>query len=108
MRAVAITDLSHGSPVKKLRGTVPGPLVVERDLDVVGTIAGNAVVRPAQTLHLRGAITGDLTVERGATAIVFGTVGGRVRKLGGTLVITHPDSGRDVPSNTASSSTSNV
>jgi hypothetical protein len=67
------------------------------------------VVRPARTLHVRGAITGNLTVERGATAVVYGTVNGRVRKLGGTLVITHPEaSGRDAPSNSASSSTSKV
>jgi hypothetical protein len=95
--------------MKTVRGTIAGPLVVERDLDVQGTIAGDAVVRPARTLHVRGAITGNLTVERGATAVVYGTVNGRVRKLGGTLVITHPEaSGRDAPSNSASSSTSKV
>ena len=39
----------------------------------------------------------------------FGTVNGRVRKRGGTLVITHPEkSGREAPSKSASSSTSKV
>jgi hypothetical protein len=95
--------------VKTLRGTIPGPLVVERDLDVVGTIAGDALVRSAQTLHLRGSITGNLTLEPGASAIIYGTVNGRVRKRGGTLVINHPEaSGREAPSNAASSSTSSV
>lgn len=95
--------------MKTLQGTIAGPLVVDRDLDVRGTIAGNAVVLAACTLHLRGTITGNLTLERGASAVIFGTVGGRVRKHGGTLVITHPDaSGREKPSNTASSSTSKV
>jgi hypothetical protein len=95
--------------VKTLRGTVPGPLVVEQDLDVVGTIAGDAVVRPARRLHVRGSITGNLTLEPGASAVIYGTVNGRVRKRGGTLVINHPEvSGRDAPSKAASSSTSSV
>jgi hypothetical protein len=95
--------------MKTLRGTVPGPLIVEQDLDVVGTIAGDAVVRSARRLHVRGAITGNLTLEPGASAVIFGTVNGRVRKRGGTLVITHPEnSGRDAPSKSASSSTSKL
>jgi hypothetical protein len=95
--------------VKTLRGTIPGPLVVEYDLDVVGTIAGDTVVQPARTLHLRGAITGNLTLEPGASAVIYGTVNGRVTKRGGTLVITHPDpSTREAPSKAASSSTSSV
>jgi cytoskeletal protein CcmA (bactofilin family) len=103
--------------MKTVRGTIAGPLVVERDLDVQGTVAGDAVVRPARTLHVRGTITGNLTVEQGATAVIYGTVNGRVRKVGGTLVITHPEphrrpqpdpSGREAPSNRASSSTSKV
>jgi hypothetical protein len=95
--------------MKTMRGTIAGPLVVDRDLDVQGTIAGDTVVRPGRTLHVRGAITGNLTIEQGATAVIYGTVGGRVRKLGGTLAITHPDpSKRDAPSNRASSSTSKV
>jgi hypothetical protein len=84
-------------------------LIVEQDLDVVGTIAGDAVVRPECKFHLRGAITGNLTLEPGASAVIFGTVNGRVRKRGGTLVITHPDPrGREAPSKSASSSTSKV
>jgi hypothetical protein len=79
--------------MKTLRGTVPGPLFVEQDLDVVGTIAGDAVVQPECRLHVRGVITGNLTLEAGASAVIFGTVNGRVRKRGGTLVITHPDPG---------------
>jgi hypothetical protein len=95
--------------MKTLRGTIPGPLIVEQDLDVVGTIAGDAVVRPECKFHLRGAITGNLTLEPGASAVIFGTVNGRVRKRGGTLVITHPEkSGREAPSKSASSSTSKV
>ena len=94
--------------MKTLRGTIPGPLVVEHDLDVQGTIAGDAVVRSARRLHVRGAITGNLTLEPGASAVIYGTVNGRLRKRGGTLVITHPESGRESPSNTASSSTSKV
>jgi hypothetical protein len=95
--------------VKTLRGTIPGTLVVEHDLDVVGTIAGDAVVQSARRLHVRGAITGNLTLEPGASAVIYGTVNGRVRKRGGTLVITHPEPRtREAPSKAASSSTSNV
>ena len=94
--------------MKTLRGTVPGPLIVEQDLDVVGTIAGDTVVRTERRLHLRGLITGNLTLEPGASAVIFGTVNGRVRKRGGTLVITHPEKGREAPSKSAFSSTSKV
>ena len=95
--------------MKTLRGTIPGPLVVEQDLDVQGTIEGDAVVRTARRLYVRGAITGNLTLEAGASAVIYGMVNGRVRKRGGTLVITHPESSRrEVPSKAASSSTSNV
>jgi hypothetical protein len=95
--------------MKTMRGTIAGPLVVDRDVDIQGTVAGDAIVLPARTLHLRGTITGNLTIEQGATAVIYGTVAGRVRKLGGTLVITHPDpSRREAPSNRAPSSTSKV
>ena len=91
--------------MQTMQGKIEGPLIVNRDLDVHGTIVGDAIVRPNNALHLRGAITGDLTVERGATAIIYGTVGGRIHKTGGTVVIVHPDkSSRDDPSNDASSS----
>jgi hypothetical protein len=87
------------------RGTVPGPLVVEQELAVHGTIAGHARVRRQGTLQLRGVITGDLSVEPGATAVIYGTVLGRIYKTGGTVVIAHPTkSGQDVPSNRANSS----
>jgi hypothetical protein len=92
--------------MKTMRGRIEGPLFVDRDLDIVGMIAGDATVREDSTLHLRGVITGRLTIEHGATAVIYGTVNGTIHKIGGTLVITHPQpSGRDNPSNTASSST---
>lgn len=94
--------------MKTLRGTIPGPLIVERDLDVVGTIAGDAVVQASRRLHVRGTITGNLTLEAGASAVIYGTVNGRVRKRGGTLVITHPEKGREAPSKLASSSTTEL
>jgi hypothetical protein len=98
-----------------LQGRIAGPLVVDRDLDIHGTIVGDATVRPGHTPHLRGAITGNLTIQKGATAIIYGTVEGHIRKIGGTVVIVHPPaqaqaqshtraSGRDDPSNSASSS----
>jgi len=87
---------------------IQGPLTVSRDLDIHGVIMGDARVRPSVTLRLRGRITGNLIIEKGATAIIFGTVGGRIRKRGGTVVIVHPEeSGRDDPSNEVSSSIDN-
>ena len=91
--------------MQTLQGKIEGPLVVTRDLDVHGTVVGDAIVRTNNTLHLRGVITGNLTIEKGASAIIFGTVEGRIYKAGGTVVINHPQkSGREVPSNNASSS----
>ena len=91
--------------MQTMQGKIDGPLVVTRDLDVHGTIVGDTTVRTNNTLHLRGVITGNLTIEKGASAIIFGIVEGRIYKAGGTVVINHPQkSGRDVPSNNASSS----
>ncbi len=77
--------------MQSLQGKIAGPFVVTRDVEIQGTIEGDAVLRPNMTLRLRGAITGSLTVEKGATAIIYGTIGGRIRKTGGTVVIVHPD-----------------
>jgi hypothetical protein len=94
--------------MQSLQGKIAGPLIVTRDIDVHGTIVGNAIVRPNNTLHLRGVITGNLTIEKGASAIIFGTVEGSIRKTGGTVVIVHPQpGGREDPSNNASSSIDN-
>jgi len=106
--------------MQTLQGKIEGPFIVNRDFDIHGTIVGDAIVRPNTTLQLRGMITGNLTVEKGATALIYGTVDGCIRKTGGTVVIIHPqngaqdgtragipDSGRDDPSNDASSSIDN-
>jgi RNase P/RNase MRP subunit p29 len=99
------TVVLRGWCMQSMRGRIEGPLTINRDLDVHGTIAGEAIVRTNNTLHLRGAITGNLTIEKGASAIIYGTVGGRIHKIGGTVVIVHPQSsGREDPSNDVSSS----
>jgi cytoskeletal protein CcmA (bactofilin family) len=91
------------------RGTIAGPLIVDRELSIHGTIAGHARVRPSGSLQLRGVITGDLTVEPGATAVIYGSVMGQIHKTGGTLVIAHPaQNSRDAPSNSANSSTAKL
>jgi cytoskeletal protein CcmA (bactofilin family) len=77
--------------MQKMSGKIQGPFTVERNLDVDGTIVGDARVPSTRTLHLRGVITGSLTVEPGATAIIYGTVEGRIHKTGGTVVISHPE-----------------
>jgi hypothetical protein len=95
----------EGHFMQTMQGKIEGPFTVNRDLDIHGTIVGDALVRTNTTLHLRGVITGNLTIEKGASAIIFGTVDGRIHKLGGTVVIFHPQrNGRDDPSNKASSS----
>jgi cytoskeletal protein CcmA (bactofilin family) len=94
--------------MQTMRGKIEGPFTVNRDLDIQGSIEGHAHVRGNATLHLRGVITGNLTIEKGACAIIYGTVDGLIHKLGGTVVIFHPQgNGRDDPSNKASSSIDN-
>jgi hypothetical protein len=98
---------AHGRrPLMETRhGKIEGPLTVDRELAVHGTIVGHARVRPSGSLELHGVITGDLTVEPGGTAIIYGAVMGTIYKTGGTVVIAHPPgSGRDDPSNSANSS----
>ena len=77
--------------MQKMSGKIQGPFIVQRDVDVDGTIVGDARVQTDWTLHLRGVITGSLTVEPGATAIIYGTVEGPIHKMGGTVVISHPE-----------------
>jgi hypothetical protein len=101
--------MDGGRLMETRRGTIAGPLIVDRELSVHGTVTGHARVRPNGSLQLRGIITGDLTIEPGATAVIYGSVGGRIYKTGGTLVIAHPaQSSRDAPSNSANSSTAKV
>lgn len=75
--------------MQTLRGTIEGPFIIDRDLEVEGTIVGDATVRPQCTFYFRGTITGNLTIEEGATAVIYGNVDGRIRKLGGTVAINH-------------------
>ena len=69
--------------MQTLKGTIEGPFSIDRDLEIRGTIIGDATVWPNSTVHLVGTITGNLTIEKGGSAVVYGRVEGRVHKRGG-------------------------
>jgi cytoskeletal protein CcmA (bactofilin family) len=64
---------------------IEGPFLIEENLLFRGMITVGATVRSGVMLDLRGTITGDLDVERGARAIINGTVNGTVRNHGGCV-----------------------
>jgi hypothetical protein len=61
---------------------IEGPYLITSDLRMGGMITVGATVRSGVTLELTGMIIGDLHVQRGAKAIIHGTVDGIVRNEG--------------------------
>ena len=64
-----------------------GPLLVSSPSDIHGSVVCDTIVQRNCTLHVRGNILGDLTIEVGANVIVDGSVDGRIINKGGTLVV---------------------
>lgn len=63
--------------MRKLEGDVGGPLVVDDEVEITGTIQGGATV--TGLLDLRGTCDGDLVVEHGGDADLEAVVHGRIR-----------------------------
>jgi len=68
-----------------VRGTLDAPLCVTDALAVHGTVAGPVRVTATAQLVLRGVCRGDLVVEPGARAEIWGIVDGNVINRGGDL-----------------------
>lgn len=64
-----------------------GDLLVDRDVEVRGMIAGNVLVRTGGRLLLTGMVCGDLHAEAGSTVLICGSVNGLVSNHGANLEI---------------------
>ena len=73
--------------MRQLYGKIEGPFLIDKDLEMHGMITVSALVRGGVRFILLGMVTGDLTVERGACAIIHGTVNGVVINHGGHVEI---------------------
>jgi alanine racemase len=56
-------------------------------LDINGSVLNNTIVQENCSLHVRGNLLGNLTIELGATVVVEGSVDGRIINRGGRLVV---------------------
>jgi alanine racemase len=55
--------------------------------DINGTVLDDTVVQKNCSLHIRGNLLGNLTIESGAKVVVEGSVDGKIVNRGGTLVV---------------------
>ena len=64
--------------MREERGQLIGPVLVEEDFTLWGSILGKVRVIAGGKLWLRGAVYGDLEVARGGRVHVFGNVSGNL------------------------------
>ena len=55
--------------------------------DINGTVLDDTVVQQNCSLHIRGNLLGNLTIESGAKVVVEGSVDGKIVNKGGRLVV---------------------
>jgi len=63
------------------------PLLVCGASDINGSVLTDTIVQENCILHVRGNLCGNLTIERGATVVVEGSVDGKITNRGGRLVV---------------------
>ncbi len=61
------------------------PLLISTSSEVHGSISSDTIVQRNCTLHVRGNLLGNLTIEPGASVVVDGSVDGRIINKGGRL-----------------------
>ena len=64
-----------------------GPLLITSSSEVHGSIRSDTIVQKNCTLHVRGNLLGNLTIELGANVIVEGSIDGRIVNKGGRLQV---------------------
>jgi alanine racemase len=64
-----------------------GQLLVSASSDIHGSVVNDTIVQRNCTLHVRGNVLGNLTIEPGAKVVVEGSVDGKIINRGGRLVV---------------------
>ena len=62
-------------------------LLVSSSSDIHGSVLSDAFVQKNCSLHVRGNLRGNLTIERGAHVVIEGSIDGKVINRGGRLVV---------------------
>ena len=75
-------SVEPGGPV-----AAAAPLLISTSSEIHGSIASDTVVARNCTLHVRGNLLGNLTIEPAASVIVDGSVDGRIVNRGGRLLV---------------------
>ncbi len=70
-----------------IHGRVESPLVVHSDLEVRGTVAGSLRVSETGAFVLRGVCEGDVVIEVGACAEIWGIIEGNLINRGGRVCL---------------------
>jgi alanine racemase len=63
------------------------PLLVSGASEINGSLLNNTIVQQNCSLHVRGNLRGNLTIEPGATVVVEGSVDGKIINRGGRLAV---------------------
>jgi alanine racemase len=66
---------------------IPGPLVISSSTETDGSLLTDTIVEKNCSLHVRGSVSGGLTIELGADVLVDGSVHGKIVNRGGRLVV---------------------
>lgn len=68
-----------------IHGRVESPLVVDSELEIRGTVAGPLRVTEQGAFVLRGVCEGDVVIEAGARAELWGIIEGNLINRGGSV-----------------------
>ena len=63
--------------------------VITSSAEINGSLFTDAIVQKNCSVHVRGSVTGSLTIEPGADVLVDGSVYGKIINRGGRLVVNH-------------------
>ncbi len=69
--------------MERLDARIDGSIRLDRDVRFYGIVTGSLTVPRGRTFELHGTICNDLIVEAGAIVVVYGAVGGVLRNEGG-------------------------
>ena len=75
-------SVEPGGPVAEA-----APLLISSSSEIHGSIESDTIVQRNCTLHVRGNLLGNLTIEPGASVVVDGSVDGRIVNKGGRLLV---------------------
>ena len=68
---------------------IPELMVITSSAEINGSLFTDAIVQKDCSVHVRGSVTGSLTIEPGADVLVDGSVYGKIINRGGRLVVNH-------------------